>query len=136
MTCVDAAACHLLSASAHKTSSMLLACPPAAQDAQPAQRSSAPMPRVFAFPEPMELHFLNGQCLRTAPLSIGIRASFGMLGVAAAAMYFFFNGLPNRVRCVTLGLVAIGCTLQRHTLVACTLESVHGQPRAYAQQLT
>ena len=56
------------------------------------------MQLLFSFPEPLELQFLDAQCKLSMRHSIAVRAIFGMLGVAAAVLFFLLNKLPNRVR--------------------------------------
>jgi len=96
----------LLSAGVLHTSStagtsMLLACPPIMEDRDDTrqQAASAPLPRLFAFPDPLELRFLASQCHSSARLSVGIRAWFGALAIAAGCLFFALNTLSNRVRC-------------------------------------
>lgn len=107
----------------HNTStagtSMLLACPPVPEDTltAPQRPTPAPLPRLFAFPDPLELHFLASRCQSSARLSIKIRAWLGALAVAAGCLFFALNTLSNRVRCAPLSPApsspARACGIQR-----------------------
>jgi hypothetical protein len=94
----------VLRTSSSAGTSMLLACPPIMEDRDDTrqQAACAPLPRLFAFPDPLELHFLASQCHSSARLSVSIRAWFGVLAIAAGCLFFALNTLSNRVRCAPL----------------------------------
>ena len=109
----------VLRTSSSAGSSMLLACPPVMEERDDTrhQPARAPLPRLFAFPDPLELRFLASQCRSSAQLSVSIRAWFGALAIAAGCLFFALNTLSNRVRCAPLSpdgsLLSRACNSER-----------------------